>query len=337
MKTQKLLCPLGAIFVAVSCFSMDATAAEAAGVITPNSAGAIELGMTLEDARAAMKGAEFGSTSDGEGISLISVSMDGKVQMYLYAGEEETGGVIDFIQVMGSDLKTVTGAHVGMKVADAEPLYGKVTEAFVSEIEARQYVTFADQPSGLSFRMENNSGTIGGYDDREQAAGNISPGATIHSIEISGANIMSDAAIGGISLRMAEADLLAIAAKEGLGEPEKGEDMMLDAIGEAVQTWDFKDAGLSVEMSSAKVGGDKEVFAITLRAPSKLKTGQGIGIGSAKADAVKAYADYKTEQEEANSLGDSGDKHLVGSIYGGMIFSFEKGKVSEIFLGAAAE
>jgi len=78
----------------------------------------------------------------------------------------------------------------------------------------------------------------------------------------------------------------------------KGKDEIREAFGEAVQPWTFT--------------------------------------GSPKEEVIKAYADYKTEKEQAGHLSESGDKHLVGSIYGGMIFDFEEGNVSRIFLGASA-
>jgi hypothetical protein len=45
----------------------------------------------------------------------------------------------------------------------------------------------------------------------------------------------------------------------------------------------------------------------------------------------KAYAAF------ADGESSSEGSFVVGSIYGGIIFSFEKGKVSGIFFGAAAE
>jgi len=78
----------------------------------------------------------------------------------------------------------------------------------------------------------------------------------------------------------------------------KGKDEIREAFGEAVQPWTFT--------------------------------------GSYKKEVRKAYADYKTEKEQAGHLAQGGDKQLVGSIYVGMIFDFEEGKVSRIFLGASA-
>ena len=102
-----------------------------------------------------------------------------------------------------------------------------------------------------------------------------------------------------------------------------------------VQDWLIPVQGLSLHMGSEKAGGKKAVESITIKAPSKMKTGKGIGIGSPEADAIKAYEGFKSEPDEG--LLNGTDAHLVGSIFGGMIIYFKDGKVSEIFLGAAAE
>ena len=157
--------------------------------------------------------------------------------------------------------------------------------------------------------------------------------------------VEAPAKVSGISGRMTfSADVtnlleLVKAVAEGgqLGVPSKGEDVVWEAIGQAVQTWKYAAAGLSINMVSDQPGGTKSVFSIALEGPSTLKTGEGIGIGSLKEEVVKAYAGFRTEAEEAEGFFEGQDVHLVGSIYGGMVFTFTEGKVSRIFFGASAE
>ena len=85
-------------------------------------------------------------------------------------------------------------------------------------------------------------------------------------------------------------------------------------------------------MASMKKGGAKSVLMITAKAPSKLVTRNGAGIGTTEAEIIKAYGTYEDKENSKR-----GATFVVGSIYGGVIFTFEKGKVSEIFFGAAAE
>ncbi len=46
----------------------------------------------------------------------------------------------------------------------------------------------------------------------------------------------------------------------------------------------------------------------------------------------KAYASHADKENPPTA-----EQFVAGSIYGGIIFHFEKGKVSRIFFGAAAE
>lgn len=314
-----------------------------APLVTSNSAGAIMLGMTIADAQEVMKEYTFERSSDGEGIALATVSLDEKAIMRLSAGEENAESavdgkaVIDFIDVMAPDYKTTAGVHAGMSLEDAEKVYGKASELVMSELESREYVTFTNQPSGLSFRLSNKNGSAGIYTAGDMATTSYRPGSEIAAIEVTGADIMVDGRIGGLALDATEADVFALGEKETLGNLAKGKDEIWDAFGEAVQPWSFIGSGFSADMVSGEIGAPKTVLSITIEAPSALKTEHGIGIGSTKNEVIKAYADYKTEKEEAEHLEAEGNKRLVGSIYGGMVFTLEEGKVSRIFLGASAE
>ena len=112
----------------------------------------------------------------------------------------------------------------------------------------------------------------------------------------------------------------------------KGKDIEWGATGEWVQEWRFKSQGLSVNMASETKGGAKTVLSITATAPSKLATARGIKIGSSIAEVTKAYGDVRDDEQS-----DPGKSFVAGSVYGGVIFSFAGGKVSQIFIGAAAE
>ena len=80
-----------------------------------------------------------------------------------------------------------------------------------------------------------------------------------------------------------------------------------------------------------KTGHGLEVESIGIKAPSTLVTSRGILIGSSKADVKKNY------QHSTEGSGNDPNAYLVGSPYGGELFTFKHGKVSEIFLGQMAE
>jgi len=118
-----------------------------------------------------------------------------------------------------------------------------------------------------------------------------------------------------------------------LGKPaSKGKDVEWEAIGEYVQEWNFPDQGIHLNMASLKKGGAKKILTITAAAPSKLATARGITIGSPEAAVKKAYGNVRDKEQSV-----AGKTFVAGSIYGGVIFQFKNGQVSEIFIGAAAE
>tara|TARA_R110002096_G_scaffold326721_2_gene520691 strand:+ start:3026 stop:4075 length:1050 start_codon:yes stop_codon:yes gene_type:complete len=315
--------------------------------ILASSASSIKLGMTVSKARKAMgaasSSATFSRTSDGDGVALISVIQDGKELVSLYAGEYDAeapideNAIIEFIEVWSPTLKTGDGAHVGMSLSDTAKLYGGISQIMMSEIESREHVRFMNHPSGIAFRISHDSDTAGEYLDGQMATENYRSGAFIFGIGVSGPHIIQDGSIGGIRLDTPATQVLATAEKFGLGSVTKGEDIVWEAFGQAVQPWEFTEAGIEFEMISNDIGGPKSVFAFAVRAPCSLKTGRGIGIGDRKADVIAAYSDYPKDEEDFDGYFGEADVHLVGSIYGGMIFTFEEGKLVDIFLGAVAE
>ena len=124
----------------------------------------------------------------------------------------------------------------------------------------------------------------------------------------------------------------AAAVVKALGQPSKKSKVVhQEADGAFVQTWTFTTQGVEVGMSAAKRGGAQTVDSITVKGASPLKTVKGIGVGSTLAQVARAYGAEKNA-EESNA-----EAFVVGSTYGGVIFKLAGGKVSEIFLGAAAE
>jgi hypothetical protein len=134
--------------------------------------------------------------------------------------------------------------------------------------------------------------------------------------------------LGGLRLGLPEKAVLKL-----LGPPAKrGELVLQEADGNYVQDWHYPDKGIDLLMSAGeKKSGAKTIANITASAPCTFATKKGIKIGDAESVARKAYAEHIDRETSA--------EHgiVVGSIYGGIIFDFTKGKVSRIFFGAAAE
>lgn len=134
--------------------------------------------------------------------------------------------------------------------------------------------------------------------------------------------------IGSLRLDQPAAEVL----KRVGSAPVKGKDELWAATGDWIQSWTWKKLGLKIDMASTEEGGKKQVRSITVTAPSNLKTTRGAGIGTPEAEVRRRYADVA----DPDSRGEK-DSFVAGSVYGGVIFTFRGGRVSRIFMGAAAE
>lgn len=104
------------------------------------------------------------------------------------------------------------------------------------------------------------------------------------------------------------------------------------ADGRWYATYYFPRMGLSLNMGSDDSACFKPVVSsITASSSCPFHTARGITIGSSVAQVRDAYFAFIDNEQSNDTV------VLAGSLYGGMIFEFEKGKVKKIFLGAAAE
>ncbi len=160
--------------------------------ITPNSAGNVRIGMTVNQARATMRGYTFRRTTDGEGAALIEISRRGRAHMTVYAGEFDAGqpingdAKIEYIEVWDSNYQTSRGVRPGTRVRDAESQYGKISSIMLSEIEAREFARFTSQPEGIDFRLRNRNGMAGVYASGQTVTTRYSPNAYILSVIVLG-------------------------------------------------------------------------------------------------------------------------------------------------------
>jgi hypothetical protein len=132
----------------------------------------------------------------------------------------------------------------------------------------------------------------------------------------------------GLRLRLPEKDVLKL-----LGSPAtRGKLVFQEADGNYVQDWYYPDKGIELWMSAGEKKSEVKTIAnITASAPCTFATRKSIKIGDAESAARKAYTEH-VDRETSDP-----DTLVVGSIYGGIIFNFTEGKVSRIFVGAAAE
>jgi hypothetical protein len=116
------------------------------------------------------------------------------------------------------------------------------------------------------------------------------------------------------------------------GKPTRGAEKWWGADGQYHQEWQYPDGRITLGMVSKKKGGLKSIESLTITSPSILQTQRGIRIGSTEAEVVQAYGRVQNVEESR-----PGEFFVAGSIFGGVMFDFQQGRVSRIFIGAAAE
>ena len=117
-----------------------------------------------------------------------------------------------------------------------------------------------------------------------------------------------------------------------LGEPEeKTEPKLWGADGMYHQDYNYKSKGIYLDIIMEEKESEKKVNMIHITQPCKYKTKKGIGIGSAYDEVDFTYEEY------IDDTSSSAEQIVAGTIYGGIIFTFEDMKVISIFIGAAAD
>lgn len=140
--------------------------------------------------------------------------------------------------------------------------------------------------------------------------------------------LMHSDSLGDLRIDMPERDVVKF-----LGEPGgKGKQLLWEADALYHQEWRYPRQGIFLDLVSESTDSKQRVASIRAGLHSILETTKGIKVGDSFAAVNKAYGD---QLDTDNS--DPPFTLLAGSLYGGLLFSFEEGKVIQIFLGAAAE
>jgi len=115
-------------------------------------------------------------------------------------------------------------------------------------------------------------------------------------------------------------------------KPRRGPVTRWEADGDSHQEWAYPDCGITLDMIATTPKEAWAIGAITLTRPSPWKTRRGIGIGDTERAVMAAYGRDRSAEDSA-----PGKNFVAGSVYGGLMLTFEGGRVTRIFLGAAAE
>lgn len=140
-----------------------------------------------------------------------------------------------------------------------------------------------------------------------------------------GAALLRNEAIGPVRIGAKADDVVRL-----LGAPEtRSQTAVSEVDAREHQQWIYTKRGLVLDMVSAH--GRPRVAMITVGGPCQLKTKRGIGIGASQDSVAEAYA------VEIDPSSNNPRTIVAGTVYGGLIFGLEKGRVTSIVLGAVAE
>ncbi len=149
-----------------------------------------------------------------------------------------------------------------------------------------------------------------------------------NNIEPNPFSLMKEESLGKLTIALPADQVIQL-----IGNPQKKDSTIIwGADGLYHQSWYYPKQGITLNMVSDTEKELQTIFFIKLVSPSTLETKRGIKIGSSVDEVIRTYG---KEQETETSV--PGQSFVAGSIYGGLIFTFENGLVNEIFLGAAAE
>lgn len=136
--------------------------------------------------------------------------------------------------------------------------------------------------------------------------------------------LLESETFGGIGNAAPGADVIKV-----LGPPKKKSKPVVEgATGNYVSTWDWPSA--SAIMTSETDHGPWIERNLSIGKSSKLETSRHIKIGSSRAEVEAAYPRSDDDQK------DDPNRYLAGSMYGGVMFTFEKDKVVAISMGPFA-
>lgn len=148
--------------------------------ITDTAAGPVQLGMLSSDILATLPGATAAIEQDGEGIEWMTVSLNGESLMNIML--DRTTHTANLIRILSPRFITENGVKVGENLQSVGEKLGGLTEIQWTEIESREFATFAKTPATMIFQVIGKS---------DRTAGVYSNGDTITTVADSSATIQS--------------------------------------------------------------------------------------------------------------------------------------------------
>ncbi|WP_296116001.1 hypothetical protein [uncultured Neisseria sp.] len=164
-------------------------------LIQKDGIGGIKLGQNLKQVKQKFPKAKMDKTSDADGVSFVAITLSKDILVFASQDREDDPDTpiklhkkINFLETDSPTCHTTSGVHPGMKIKDAEAKLGKVKGIQLSEIEAREYATFARQPKHFGFRVEQGAGIYPGKGETPNQTRRYHQTARIEAISVSQSN-----------------------------------------------------------------------------------------------------------------------------------------------------
>jgi hypothetical protein len=158
-------------------------------LITSKAMGPFTLGMSVGDVPKALPGLKLETGEDGDGLESLDFMIQNQALLSAYVGDSTPSSPltdptrkVEAMETFMPHPATQDGVRVGMRLKDVERIWGPVTKIVWTEIESREFVTFARSPKWLVMR------TYGGIypgGDQTKPTRKYEPDATLHSLAIS--------------------------------------------------------------------------------------------------------------------------------------------------------
>lgn len=189
-------------------------------------------------------------------------------------------------------------------------------------------ITLLIAVAGCSDDLALNAANDSAEQQVEFTPASIGESVILTAEELDEFSLIRNESIGGLKVDMAISEFISLLPCS----VEKGEPVLWSGIGEIIQDWTYEECGVKIQLSTIDAQVPQVVSSITVTAPSEFKTARDIGIGSSEESVFEAY-----EDQIDPTISELGESFVAGSIYGGLVFTFNEGQVVKMFLGGGAE
>lgn len=288
-------------------------------LITPNSVGDIQIGMTIAEARKVFKNATFTQYNYSEEGIWVEVTQGEKTLIRFSTDQKDVGegddegkvaidesAKIEMIEFDDPQYKTADGIHVGTTIFDAEKKFGKLTKIEFWGLDGSEHAEFANAPKNYSFTVSPKQGSAndiraGIYGEDEYETKKYSANAYISGIRVSKLeqsinesktmnSLITKDSVGDIKLGMTVAEARKALSDARFSRSSNGDGLALIAVGNSDETYMTLYAGEDDFEAPIKEDAIIEYIEVW---HSQFKTAEGVHVKMRLAEVEAKYGKVK--------------------------------------------